>query len=347
MKRLNILLLLGLITLFFACEKEGEQVTYQEPPVLPAIVEMPDLALTRDRGNDTITFVGTPVDPGFTASATYFLEAAVAGTEFAEIIQLYSGTQVDAIKLTVAEVNQKLLDILPEDQTSSADFRIRCQLVVDAGTGAPGAGDFEYNSTTTTENVTLFGLLRLDLNNSGIDPQKVVSPAGDGKYEGLVKLDPANAFTLTDPETSTNYGGAGGTLAVDGAGIVVNNAGWHILRADIIGLTYDAEEYFIGIIGSATPTGWDSDTDMEYNPEEGHWYIDIDLVGGDGMFIKFRKNDGWSWNMGLADGDPGGLSGNLQQGGVGNDIPIPESGNYRVIFTILSDAAGTYEIIKN
>jgi hypothetical protein len=86
---------------------------------------------------------------------------------------------------------------------------------------------------------------------------------------------------------------------------------------------------------------------MDYDPQRGYWYIDIDLVGGDGNFIKFRRNDGWGWNMGLADGEEGGLSGNLQQGGVGNDIPIAESGNYRVIFTILSDDAGTYELIKN
>ena len=83
---------------------------------------------------------------------------------------------------------------------------------------------------------------------------------------------------------------------------------------------------------------------MDYNADKGYWYITIDLVVG---HIKFRRNDSWSWNMGFVEGETPGMSGNLQQGGVGNDIPITEAGNYTVIFTILSDDAGTYEIIKN
>ena len=168
---------------------------------------------------------------------------------------------------------------------------------------------------------------------------------GDGKYSGLVKLDPDQAFTLTNPETGKVYGGSDGTLAEDGAGIVVGLKGWYDFSADIKGLTYNAEKFMIGIIGSATPTGWDSDTDMDYDVKTGRWYITIYLKGG--QYIKFRKNDGWAWNMGLADGETGGLSGNLKQGGVGNDIPIAESGNYTVYFTILNDNEGTYEIVKN
>ena len=48
--------------------------------------------------------------------------------------------------------------------------------------------------------------------------------------------------------------------------------------------------------------------------------------------------------MGLADG---GAEGELQQGGVGNDIPIAEAGNYTIVFTILSNDAGTFTIVKN
>ena len=51
--------------------------------------------------------------------------------------------------------------------------------------------------------------------------------------------------------------------------------------------------------------------------------------------------------MGFTEGTEGALTGTTQQGGVGNDIPITEAGNYTVIFTILSDDAGTYEFIKN
>jgi hypothetical protein len=46
--------------------------------------------------------------------------------------------------------------------------------------------------------------------------------------------------------------------------------------------------------------------------------------------------------MGLSD-----VEGELQQGGVGNDIPITSAGNYSITFTILSDEKGTYTIVKN
>ncbi|MCT4588009.1 MAG: SusE domain-containing protein [Carboxylicivirga sp.] len=344
MNKSIIFLLMGLFAFLVACENEGDKVIMLDSPVAPELVSMPDLNLTRDKGGETLKFNATAVDPGFTASATYYLEASEAGTEFAKVIPVYSGIDVNSIELTVSELNSILLKHFPEDATSSVDFRLRSILTVDAGTGAHEP--FEYTSETVTEDVTIFGFMRLDLIDSGMD-QKITSPLSDGVYNGFVKLSPDNAFKLFDPETSTTYGGAGGTLSVDGAGIVVDETGWYDFTADIVGLTYNPEPHFIGIIGSATPTGWDSDTDMDYDPQRGYWYIDIDLVGGDGNFIKFRRNDGWGWNMGLADGEEGGLSGNLQQGGVGNDIPIAESGNYRVIFTILSDDAGTYELIKN
>jgi hypothetical protein len=342
----NFILILSFIGLigFNSCEKDGTTVTMLSNPTAPTI-QLPNLTLTRDAGSDTLEFIGTPVDPGFTASATYFIEACPAGDGFEDVTQLYSGVTIESVKITVSTINQLFLKKFPEDQTSSVDFRVRAVLVVDAGTGAPGTGTntFEYVSTTTTVDVTIFGLLRLDLIGSGLT-QKLVSPLSDGNYRQYVKLDPAQAFTLLDPETSTSYGGSGGTLEVDGPGIVVDPLGYYDLQADINGLTYVADPFMIAIVGDATGS-WDNDQDMDYDPAKGYWYITLDLEGG--KYIKFRRNDGWGWNMGLADGEDGGLSGNLKQGGVGNDILIAESGNYTAYFTIYSDAAGYYELIKN
>ncbi|PIF04668.1 MAG: hypothetical protein CSA36_09095, partial [Draconibacterium sp.] len=233
----------------------------------------------------------------------------------------------------------------PEDKKSSLDFRLRAMLMTSAGTGNK---PIEYMSAVQTADVTPFGLLRLDLIGSGME-QKIVSPAGDGKYNRFVKLDPAKPFTLKNPETGKVYGGNGGTLAIGGAGIKVGEAGWYNLEADIKALNYSTEPYFIGCVGSATPNGWDApDQKMDYDPATDTWRINLDLVAG---AIKFRKNDGWGWNMGFADGEENKMKdnvmkGKLRQAGVGNDIPIPEDGNYDIIFTILSDEAGTYEIIK-
>src|SRR5690606_30586649 len=50
----------------------------------------------------------------------------------------------------------------------------------------------------------------------------------------------------------------------------------------------------IGIIGSATPTGWDSDTDM---PEVSPGVYEIVMTLGAGA-VKFRADNSWTVNWG-------------------------------------------------
>ncbi len=338
------MVLLGFIGLFTNCEKDGTELVLGDNIKSPTLT-LPNLDYKRANGADTLVFAGTPVGAEYKLSAKYLLEACADGNDFEEPILFYSGNTCNEMKLTVAEINQILLKYFTEDKPASVKFRLRGILATDAGTGNV---PMEYKSATQTASVTPFGLLRLDLIGSGME-QKIVSPAGDGKYNRFVKLDPANAFTLENPETGKVYGGSLGTLQEGGAGIVVGEAGWYDFSADIVALTYEAEPYFIGCVGSATPNGWDApDQKMDYDAATGTWRINLDLVEG---AIKFRKNDGWAWNMGFADGETNTMvdnvmKGKLKQGGVGNDIPIPEAGNYDIIFTILSDDEGTYEIIK-
>jgi len=287
MKKLIYITFVGLIGLLSSCEEDGDLVYIDENPTPPAIVAMPDLTLERNNGTDTLEFVCTPVDPGFQASASYFLEAGPAGENFADPIVILTGVQGNSFKITVSDLNGILLKKFPGDEVSSVDFRLRSVLVVDAGTGAPGTGSdpFEFSSATETASVTLYGLPRLDLLNSGVD-QKIESALGNGEYTGYVKLDAAMPFMLLDPDSNMEYGGSGGTLVVDGDGINVDASGWHILTANTNELTYSTEAYMIGLVGSATPNGWDTpDQKMDYDAKTGTWNITIDLIDGE---IKFR-----------------------------------------------------------
>ena len=80
----------------------------------------------------------------------------------------------------------------------------------------------------------------------------------------------------------------------------------------------------IGIIGSATPTGWDSDTDMVPDPDSaGIWSIVMNLTEG---AVKFRQDNDWAVNWGS----------NTFPSGVGTqdgpDIPIPAAGEFTITF---------------
>jgi len=323
----NILILLtfvGLIGILSGCEKDETKVVLSTNPVAPTLT-VPDLTLERANGNDMVVFTGTPVKPGFVASTNYFLEACAQGNNFKDSILILTDKQDAQMKISVSDLNSLLLKSFPADQVSTLDFRIRAVLVQDAGTGVKPP---TYVSETQTADVTLYGLPRLDLLNSGMD-QKIESALGDGSYTGLVKLDPNNPFTLKDPDANVVYGGSGGNLVVDGSGIAADQAGWYQLDANTNDLTYDLNPHMIGVIGDFN--GWSApDTKMDYNPEGDYWHVTVDLTPGG---IKFRMNDSWSdgINLGIGDADhPEYTLDNLWNNGSSQNIPISSAGSYSI-----------------
>lgn len=114
-----------------------------------------------------------------------------------------------------------------------------------------------------------------------------------------------NGFKFcTQPEwKGTNYG-ADFNTAADAANITMTEeAGYYKVDVDLESKSYVLTPITtIGIIGSASPNGWDSDVDMTYVPYNaetkalGYWEAkDITLASGE---IKFRANDDWAINWG-------------------------------------------------
>ena len=320
---------IGLTGLLFSCEKEGTKAVLLDNPVAPTLVSVPDLTLKRTNGTNTLEFVGTAVDPGFQASITYNLEAAAKGTNFQNPILIMNDKQDLSLKIAVSDLNGILLKYFPADQVSSLDFRIRSVLSLSSGTGS-----YVYSSVAKSVDVTIYGLPRLDLVNSGIT-QKVESALGNGVYVNFVKLDATKAFTVKDPDTNTVYGGKTGVLSVNGTAISAPASGWYKLTVDTKGLTYKLDPYMIGLVGDATPNGWNApDSKMDYNAATGTWSIRITLITGS---IKFRLNDDWGWNL-------GGTTDNLTQNGANCAV---NAGTYTITLTIINGTTGTYKIVNS
>ena len=87
----------------------------------------------------------------------------------------------------------------------------------------------------------------------------------------------------------------------------------------------------LGVIGDATPTGWDADTDMQFNADKQRFYVDLTLIDGT---IKFRADDAWDVNWGGADG--------VLASGADN-IPVT-AGDYRIYVNLNDPANPTYEL---
>ncbi len=80
----------------------------------------------------------------------------------------------------------------------------------------------------------------------------------------------------------------------------------------------------VGLIGSATPGGWDTDTDMAQHPDSAHlWSLAINLTVGE---AKFRQDDAWAVNWGFKD-FPTGIG--VQDG---PNVPVPAAGQWTVTF---------------
>ena len=114
-------------------------------------------------------------------------------------------------------------------------------------------------------------------------------------------------------------------------------AGYYFVNADTGELTYSTKAVSWGIIGAATPTGWDSDTNLVYDAATRTLSVDIDLVAGP---FKFRGNDEWgAFDLGTVDDD-----GFLQGGG---DLTFDgAAGKYRVVLNLNNPREYTYSLVK-
>lgn len=161
-------------------------------------------------------------------------------------------------------------------------------------------------------------------------------------FTGFMFLNQKGFKFCTQPEwKGTNYG-ANFDTAPDAANITMTEeAGYYKVDVDLESKSYVLTPITtIGIIGSASPNGWDSDVDMTYVPynaetkELGYWEAkDITLASGE---IKFRANDDWAINWG---GDTNALT----QGG--DNISV-EAGTYDIKLYAWANGYAKCELIK-
>ncbi len=137
-----------------------------------------------------------------------------------------------------------------------------------------------------------------------------------------------NANSVASGSFTVSGRTATGTVSVAG-GLAAGDYTLSVTATDSNGnaasSTFDfsvTSDFSVGIIGSATPTGWDSDTDLAFVTGT-QYQITIDLVAGE---AKFRANDDWGTNW----GDAAFPAGTGSQDGA--NIPITTAATYLVTF---------------
>ncbi len=120
-----------------------------------------------------------------------------------------------------------------------------------------------------------------------------------------------------------NYGSdlADGKLSAGGANIQITLAADYAITLDLSNpnaYTYSLNRW--GLIGDATPDGWNSDQNLMWDATNKVFKVTVNLVVG---AIKFRANDAWDLNYG---GDINALTSG------GANIAITTAGNYTITF---------------
>ena len=157
-------------------------------------------------------------------------------------------------------------------------------------------------------------------------------------WKALVSLSTGEMKIRQNNDWGVNYGdnGLDGTLDAGGDNIPVN-AGTYLVTVDLNSLEYSVKPMFIwGIVGSATPNGWDGpDIPLILSFEKDDFYYINGVTLGDGE-MKFRANNSWDNNLGDTGGD-----GVLEPGG--DNIPV-SAGTYNITIDFSDPNAPVYTI---
>ena len=195
----------------------------------------------------------------------------------------------------------------------------------DGSADASGTIYYTGDSWGTPQSMVIAGagtwIVTLDMNNlsysvgkpilymkgdaNGWDGYDYLSGEDGVKFTGFMYLNQNGfKFTTASDWSGTGYG-ANFNTAPDAANIVITEpAGYYQVDVDLSEKTYTLTPITsIGIIGSASPNGWESDVDMTYVPYNkdtkevnGYWEVkNITLSAGE---IKFRANDDWAISWG-------------------------------------------------
>lgn len=168
-------------------------------------------------------------------------------------------------------------------------------------------------------------------------PQIISTISAPDKLEGYVYM--ANAsnnwkFASQPNWNGPNYGDDSktGKLDPNAANNINSPAGYYKLNADATKMTYTAVATVWGVIGDATPNGWNDETALTYNPVSATWDGAVHLTAAQ---FKFRANHSWDFNYGSTSKDA-----NLNFNG--DNIALTVESDYAITLNLSHPNAYTY-----
>ena len=299
---------------------------YIVPITLKSSVSTPLTLLISDAEKSAVKFDWNATQYG-NLPFTYAIQMDTVGGKFAapQVFKIDNGYSKE---LTVGELNTAaLLAGITANTKKTLEFRV----VAFQGTNSVPS---VVSNVLTLEATTYLPFLYLWVPGDyqgwspNVAPQLGATVPKLNEFEGYVNVPAGGSFefkmTNAPDWNHTAYGGDASTLSTSGGNLKwPSGAGYYLVKANPTALTWSATKTNWGIIGDATPGGWDNSTDMTYDATNKVWVINSVALSAKSM--KFRANNGWDINLG------GNLSG-LTYGG--DNISISEAGNYKIVLDL-------------
>jgi hypothetical protein len=357
------LLMFAAITIIFgACKKKENKQYYNASNAKIAIASSATaVLLTKPNANETVvSFTWNKPDFGYNASVFYTLLFDLPADSFKNTQTSAVGADVLSSGFTVAQINQFATAFkMTPDSTGIIYVRVKAEVKQNGGAsiGKSDSLDVIYSDpielkVTPYSDSIIYPAIYAAGQFQGWDPTKGIplySFHSDNKYEGYIYIPGSSAsdfefkFTSLLSWAGPNYGSSAtaattngfitsGTLSTDGGAgnLSVPAAGYYRMKVDATGLTWEGYQTTSwGLIGDATPGGWNTETPMTYNATDKIWVIEtVALTAGS---IKFRANNAWDLSYGIDPADPTGVKLTSSSGA---NIPITVAGNYKVVLDL-------------
>lgn len=354
-KRLDPILLFAVFVCMLSCKKEGQQYNlhagqFQTGTALTASAN--SVTLTQEKENDTmLRFQWQAAAFGDKAVVSYTVQLAIPADTAGNWSKAKTYTSSGLQFAFIGKDLNNLLNGMGLAPGTPNTIAVRVKADINQYNGTASAVPPVYTNTVTVQ-ITSYALdMYVPGDYQGWNPAaapKLAAVNGrPGLYEGYVYMAGAGQhyfkFTNAPDWNHTNYGdGGNGSFSTDGnaAGLSVPDSGYYYLTANLNTNTWTATKTTWSIIGDATPGGWNTDTQLNYDAANQVWTTTANLKQN-GSF-KFRANHAWALDFGVDGNGALAYADNPFLGYTPNlgNLSVPADGNYTI--TLDLHVAGKY-----
>ena len=360
-----ILTTLSLLLIFGACREDAELI-YDPNNAAPGQLANINASYVLDPTKEADVaqvFNWGAFNMGYNAIVTYTLQMDLAGKNFADAQELYSGNAQTA-NITVAQMNAAMIKLqlaygFPDATEQNVEFRVSGTIspkVDPVFTNTVSAKVTPYSAEVEYSKVYLVG----DFNSwDHGKAQYLWDYTGTKVYEGWIGFGgkAQNGFKITGAPNWDNTTGNWGATASDGQ--VSEGASMTLINGDASkNITCYAKNFYhfsyntstlelkvvnsintLGIVGDGA-IDWNTDVPLDFDAKTQTFTAIVTLKDGN---IKFRADKAWSINFGLpADGAGFVPKGTLIMGDASKNIPVT-AGNYKVTLNFNKPDKMTYK----